>query len=121
MQDEEIELLNTCTDLVSLEKWEAFPRALLSGKRAGEWVNVRTLCEQVGVNAGKAPPSLFAVWLSDPLDNEAYAVVLFYDDESKWTTAAHTNRHRFATAVTTNHLSSSLGAAPEAGTAQPRG
>src|SRR4051812_1067570 len=92
MQDEEIALLNACTDLVSMKKYEAFPRALLGDKRAGEWTNVKTLCEQVGLPAGEFATSLFAGWLADPRNNDAYAVILFYDDESQWTTASHTNR-----------------------------
>jgi hypothetical protein len=36
MDDEEIALLNGCTDLVSLRKYEAFPLRLLQGRRPGE-------------------------------------------------------------------------------------
>jgi hypothetical protein len=110
MLDEEIELLNTCTDLVTLKKNEAFPRALLNHRRAGEWIGVRALCEQIGVSPGELKDGLFAAWLSDPLDNEAYAVILFYDGESKWTTAAHTNRQRLLDAAGTNQLASPTGA-----------
>jgi hypothetical protein len=93
MQDEEVALFNGCTDLVSLRKAEAFPPRLLGEKRAGEWVRVRDLCSHVGV-AGEIKPELFAAWLPDPTADDAYAVILFYDDESKWSMAAHYNRGR---------------------------
>ena len=93
MQDEEIILLNACTDLVSLKKWETFPTRLLS-KRSGEWISVRELCQQIGVAAEDLTPELFATWLADPKVNDGYVVILFYDDESKWSMAAHYNRAR---------------------------
>jgi hypothetical protein len=92
MEDEEIDLLDTCLDLVCLKKHEAFPLALLSSKAAAEWVSVRTLCQQVGVDAGDLTPSLFATWLSDPAENQGFVVILFYDDDSKGTAAAHFNK-----------------------------
>jgi hypothetical protein len=46
------------------------------------------------VAAGELKPELFATWLADPMADEAYAVILFYDDESKWSMAAHYNRRR---------------------------
>jgi len=94
MQDEEITLFNGCTDLVSLAKWEAFPLRLLGGKRPGEWIGVHEFCQEIGVGAGQLKPELFATWLPDPTAREAYAVILFYDDESKWSMAAHYNRER---------------------------
>ena len=81
MQDEEITLFNSCTDLVSLAKWEAFPLRLLGRKRPGEWIGVREFCLEIGVGVGQLKPELFATWL-------------FYDDESKWSMAAHYNRER---------------------------
>jgi hypothetical protein len=94
MEDEEIALLNGCTDLVSLRKCEAFSLRLLQGKRPGELVRIRELCLQAGVAAGELKPELFAAWLADPTAVEAYAVILFYDDESKWSMAAQYNRRR---------------------------
>jgi hypothetical protein len=94
MPDEEITLFNACTDLVSLKKWEAFPLHLLGSKRPGEWVGVRDSCLQVGVPPGDVEPQLFATWLPDPRAQPGYAVILFYDDESKWSMAAHYNRLR---------------------------
>lgn len=94
MQDDEITLFNTCTDLVSLKRMEAFPLHLLGSKRPGEWIGVRAFCLQIGVAPGDLRPDLFATWLPDPLAQDAYAVILFYDDESKWSMAAHYNRGR---------------------------
>src|SRR6202030_2436512 len=79
---------------VSLRKCEAFPLRLMESKRSGEWVRVREFCLQVGVAAGELKPELFATWLADPMADEAYSVILFYDDESKWSMAAHYNRRR---------------------------
>src|SRR5438309_6891628 len=99
MQDDETNLINACTDLVSLKKCEAFPLHLLGSKRPGEWVGVGEFCQQVGVVPGNVKPQLFATWLPDPLAQDGYVVVLFYDDESKWSMAAHYNRLRlFGTA-----------------------
>ena len=44
MQDDEIALCNSCTDLVGLRKNEPFPLHLLGSKRPGEWVGVREFC-----------------------------------------------------------------------------
>ncbi len=89
MQDDEIALYNGCTDLIGLRKHEGFPRRLLE-RGPGEWVRVREFYSQ----AGELKPELFAAWLPDPAADEAYAVILFYDDESKWSMAAHYNRGR---------------------------
>jgi hypothetical protein len=94
MDDEELELTNACTDLVSAKKWEAFPTQLLQDERAGEWVGVQRLCRQLGLDVGGLKEDLFAAWLPDPMDNDAYVVIVFYDDESKWTMAAHYHRQR---------------------------
>lgn len=94
MQDDEISLFNTCTDLVSLEKREDFPLHLLQDKQPGEWVCVREFALQIGVDPGDSTPELFANWFPDPMSHADYVVILFYDDESKWSMAAHYNRAR---------------------------
>src|SRR5580704_17833444 len=94
MQDDEIALYNICTDLVSLRKTEGFPLHLLKSKQPGEWVCVRSFCLQIGVAPGDLGPEFFATWLPDPMAHDAYAVILFYDDESKWSMAAHYHRAR---------------------------
>ena len=109
MQDDEITLCNTCTDLVSLRKTEAFPLYLLKNKGPGEWVSVQNACIQIGVAVGDLKPELFVTWLPDPMALDAYAVIVFYDDESKWSMAAHYHRARL------------LGAGPSSQAFQPTG
>jgi hypothetical protein len=94
MEDDEIQLCNLCTDLVSLKKTEAFPLRLLETHRVGEWVSVHEFCLEIGVLVGDVKPELFAAWLPDPSGHAAYAIILFYDDESKWSMAAQYNRAR---------------------------
>lgn len=94
MDDEEVELVNFCSDLVSLQPLEAFPRNLLAQRASGEWAVVDELCRQSSVPVSTAHPHLFATWLPDPAANEAYVVILFFDDESKWSLAANYHRQR---------------------------
>ena len=94
MPEDEIALFNMCTDLVTLKKKEIFPLRLLLSKRPGEWVGVRDFCQQIGVAPAEMSPGLFVTWLPDPLAHEGYAVIMFYDDESKWSLAAHYNQER---------------------------
>jgi hypothetical protein len=94
MQDDEITLFNACAELLSLKKWEAFPLRLLSNKGAGEWIGAQEFCQQIGVGANDLTPELYAAWLPDPKAHDGYVVIVFYDDESKWSMAAHYNRAR---------------------------
>ncbi len=109
MQDDEISMLNACSNLVSLRKTEGFVRHLLTSKRAGEWIGVRECCLQTGVAAGELGGKLFATWLPDPVGQDGYVVILFYEDESKWSMAAPYNRGRL------------LGGAPASQVLQPTG
>lgn len=111
MQDEEITLCNACTDLVSLRKNEAFPWHLLGTKRPGEWICVSEFCLQIGVAPGDLRPELFATWLPDPRAQDGYAVVMFYEDESKWSMAAHYNRGRLLGEAPPNQALPPTGAA----------
>ena len=94
MQDDEITLYNACADLVTLEKKEPFPRYLLRSRQPGEWTGVRELCSQIDITPGDLGPEVFVTWLPDPRAREAYVVIMFYDDESKWSMAAHYHRTR---------------------------
>jgi hypothetical protein len=111
MTDEDIVLCNTCTDLVSLRKYEAFPLRLLKNERSGDWVGVREICHRIGVPAGDLKPEVFATWLADPGGQEGYVVILFYDDESQWSMTAHYNRARLLDGATPNQSRQSNGAA----------
>jgi hypothetical protein len=117
MQDEEIALCNACTDLVGLKKCEAFPLRLLGDKRPGEWIVVREFCLQIGVAAGDLTQELFATWLPDPKGLDGYAVIVFYDDDSKWSMAAHYNRARLLGSVSMKQVLPSTGAAITASSA----
>jgi hypothetical protein len=111
MQDDEITLFNACTNLVSLKKSEPFPKRLLSTKRPGEWVAVGEFCQQIGLELAEIGAGLFATWLPDPLSHDGYAIIMFYDDESKWSMAAHFNRGRILGADLASEAIKSTGAA----------
>jgi hypothetical protein len=100
MHDDETAISNACTDLLSLRAMEAFPLRLLGGQRPGEWVVVGAFCRQIGVVPDDLTPGLFATWLPDPSGHDGYAVILFYDDESKWSMAAQYNRGRLLGSAT---------------------
>jgi len=89
--DDDIDLVNACADLVTEKKNEAFPCRLLLGKRPGEWVRVGEFCRQIGVPLGELGANLFAIGLLDPMGEDDYAIILFYD-ESGWSMTAHYNR-----------------------------
>jgi hypothetical protein len=95
MEDDELtSLYNACTDLVGLRKYEAFLRGLIETRRSSEWVRVGEFCSQLGLSPCDLTPDLFATWLPDPMADAGYVVILFYEDESKWSMAAHYNRAR---------------------------
>lgn len=114
MPDDEIILCNICTDLVGLRKMEIFPLRLLQTKRPGEWVGVREFCLQIGVGGGDVKPDLCAAWLPDPHGADAYAIILFYDDETKWSMAAHYHRARLFDNALSNQAAEPAGAAVSA-------
>lgn len=109
--DDEIALVNACADLVGLRKAEAFPRLLLESKQPGEWVCVCEVCHRLGVPVADLRPGVFATWLPDPMAHNGYAVILFYDDESKWSMVAHYNRERLLGSRPSNEAIQPNGAA----------
>jgi hypothetical protein len=94
MSTEFFDLINACADLVSLQQNDPFVVGLLTEMQAGEWVPVQSLCRDRGLPLREGASNLFVTWLADPLGNSSYVVIIFYDDDSKWTTAAHYNRQR---------------------------
>lgn len=95
MEDEEFTHLNNfCADLVSLKRGENFPVRLLIDKSAGEWIGVRELCSQIGIDAEALKPDLFAAWLPVPTGDEGHTLILFHEEESMWTMAARYSRPR---------------------------
>src|SRR5689334_3399896 len=100
MEEEGLEQLdNACADLLSVAKYEAFPRTLFE-RGQGDWVNVDELCRTLGLAVTGLNSDVYASWLSDPTGDERYAVVIFYDHGSDWTTAGHYNRRRLLNAGT---------------------
>jgi hypothetical protein len=55
---------------------------------------VEEVCATLGLTADGVGPDLFAAWLADPLGDEGYSLIVFYDTESLWSTAARYNRQR---------------------------
>ena len=104
--NEEITLCNLCTDLVSLRRNETFPLRLLGDNEAGVWVNVRQMCDSAELDVGDVKSELYAAWLPDPTGNADYAVIMFYDDELKWSLAAHYNKQTVAVDAATSRSES---------------
>jgi hypothetical protein len=94
LDDAEDLLSDLCADLVSLRRHEAFPRYLLTERKSRTWLRVGRTCARLGVEIGEVSPSLFAKWLPPPSGNADYAVILFYDEDSGWSTTALYNRER---------------------------
>ena len=110
MQDDEITLCNSCTDLVTSRKSEAFPLRLLKDRRPGEWVRVRDFCQEISVPSNDLRPEVFATWLNDPMAHPAYVIIMFYDDDSKWSMAAHFNCARLQNTTAVSHALQQSGA-----------
>ena len=106
MEEEGIRLNNFCADLVSLKACEPFVLHLLTSTRAGEWVRVEELCAALGLAANGVESELFAARLADPLGDEGYSLIVFYDNESLWTMAARYNRQRLLEEVPAGNESS---------------
>jgi hypothetical protein len=93
MQDE-IELLEACTNLIALKKWEAFPGRLLDHYPFGTWIDVYKLCCELSLEIGELKLDLFVIWLEDPDGDERYVIIVFNNSESRWITAVHYERER---------------------------
>lgn len=78
---------NVCTDLVSLRRMEPAISHLLRDHPAGVWVPVADLYAQTEVSSPTVSGELQAAWLPAP-QNANYAVIVFFDDESKWSMTA---------------------------------
>ncbi len=84
-----------CADLVTLKDSEAFPLTLLTLHKSADWVPVGKLCQKIGIATIGIKDELVVTWLPDPSGNRNYAVIIFFDDESKESFAANYNRSRF--------------------------
>ena len=94
MSEDNDSQISYCADLVTLKKSEAFPITLLYDHPSGDWVPVEKLCQEIGIVIPGMKAELVATWLPDPFGNQAYVVIIFYDDESKESFAAHYNKGR---------------------------
>jgi len=93
MMDEEDIMNEKCADLVSVARLEPALIHLFGTKLPGEWVRVRDLYQIAGQSTDGIKPGLAASWLPSP-DTTGYAVVLFYDEDSLWSTTAWYNAAR---------------------------
>jgi hypothetical protein len=94
MYDEEISQIGFCTDLVALKATEAFPRSLLTDHKMGEWVQAKRLCHKVGIDLVGMKDELVVAWLADPKGDRSFVVIIFFDNDSKESFAAHYNSGR---------------------------
>jgi hypothetical protein len=78
---------------VSLRRLEPGLAALFRDRAPGTWVPVRDLYERAGTSTEPIPTSLAAAWLPSPGDPD-YAVIVFFDDETKWSFTADCNATR---------------------------
>jgi hypothetical protein len=94
MVEDSIRLNNFCVDLVSEKRTEPFVIRLLTNTQAGEWVRVDEVCAAIGLAVEGVDTELFATRLADPVGDEGYSLIVFYDNASLWTMAARYNRQR---------------------------
>lgn len=87
MDDEADIPSNVCTDLVSLRKLEPALIHLFRDTTPGVWVPVRELYARAGHSGEAIKTGLAAAWLPSPGDPD-YAVVVFFDNETKWSLTA---------------------------------
>jgi hypothetical protein len=90
MEDEADVLSNLCVDLVSLRRLEPGLDHLFRRQAPGRWVAVSELYEKAGQPDQAIKPQLAAAWLPSPGDPD-YAVILFFDDTTKWSLTADYN------------------------------
>jgi hypothetical protein len=86
------DLLDVCGDLVSQKSSEAFLASLFSRKHMGQWTKAAELGKDTGFDLNGIGPDVFVTWVDDPSGDPTYALVLFFDDETKLTAAAQFNR-----------------------------
>lgn len=92
-RDEWDDSSNLCGDLVSLRRLEPGMIYLLRDTPPGIWLKVRELYRRAGEETASIKEPLSVAWLPSPGDPD-YAVVLFHDDESKWSLTADYNISR---------------------------
>lgn len=93
MNDKTDLMSNICTDLVSLRRLEPGVIHLLRDRKPGAWTHVRDLYERAEEESTSMTTDLLAAWLPSPNDPD-YAVIVFFDDETKWSLTAEYNAKR---------------------------
>ncbi len=96
MNDWEVALENLCCDLVSQRDFEPL-LAQLFVKDSSQWTPLMSLAQSSSIDLSHfadIASQLYIVWLSHPTGGSGYAVVIFYDFDSKWTKGADYNRVR---------------------------
>lgn len=86
--------LTFCVDLVTVKTGEPFLLNLFERHPMGKWCRVREMCEELGIPASAVKPDVVTVWLDDPFGDEGYAVIVFFDDDTKQSFAANYNKRR---------------------------
>lgn len=87
---------NFCTDLLSLSENEWFLKCLLKNNK-GQWL---AIAEAYSINGKDLPEDikireeLFSVWLDDPLGDNDFVTIFFYDVELGWNLSASYNQNR---------------------------
>jgi hypothetical protein len=89
-----------CADFVSERRFEPAVWKLVGMEKAGCWVLLRELFAVVRADGEGLPPSLWATWLSYPSDLD-YALIVFFDDQSQWSTSAVYNVARLSRTAAT--------------------
>jgi len=72
---------------------------LVGTDKAGRWVRLRELFDVVRADAEGLPPTVWSTWLTYPSDPD-YAVIVFFDDESQWSTSSVYNVARLSRVAT---------------------
>lgn len=90
MSDELDVLQELCADIVSEKRYE--PALLrLFGEKPGAWMTTKSLCEAARQPVPGAKATV--TWLPAPGEPD-YAVILFFDPDSLWSTTALYNTSR---------------------------
>ena len=99
MDDVADRLSNLCADLVSLRRLEPALMVLFAAERA-EWVPVRELYLAADLPAEGVESGLDASWGPAPSSDPDYAVIIFFDPETQWTSTAYYNFGRLNRVMT---------------------
>ena len=89
-----------CADFLSERRYEAAVWKLVGTEKAGRWVRLRELFDVVRADTEGLPPTVWTTWLTYPSDPD-YAVIIFFDDQSQWSTSSVYNVARLSRTAAT--------------------